>query len=77
MSECCDDCQELEPYRLRVLERLEELKESINLRPGTADCDVNSFNVNGPHWRAAQQYLDAARDSINEFFDTLKAKRHD
>jgi hypothetical protein len=77
MSECCNDCKEIEPYRLVVLERLEELKESINLRPGSADCDVNPLNVNGPHWAAARRHLDAARDSINEFFDTLKANRHD
>lgn len=73
MSECCDECKGLKAHREMVMEQIREVVAHINLRPGSADCDVNPLTANGPAHTTAVQALLAAYDAVGKFFDSVGA----
>ncbi len=76
MSQCCPDCTAQTPFvvaqRDKVLGLIEQAMRGINLRPGTADCDVNPIALNADQG-AAMRHLEQAHERVMAMFAGLGA----
>lgn len=68
---CCPECQEAWPplsdYRDRVMGQLEDMLKNVgDLRPGSADCDVNPL-VASRLQQDAVRGLEMAYDAVGKF----------
>lgn len=74
MSECCPECKQnetpLRAYRDGLLNNIAKIRRDVEMRPGSADCDVNVW-VLYHHRDEAQAALDRASKEIKALFAGL------